>query len=273
MIYLGPAGYIADGLLESLEEVEKNGLNAQELEFVYNVNVKEDAAKLASESAKKKNIILSAHGSYYINLNSEDKSKIEASKKRIMDACKIADVFSSTRPAHIVFHAGFYGKVSREDTYKTIKKEMTELQEKIQKNKLRCVLAPETTGKESQFGNIDELVRLSNETGCRICIDFAHIYARNIGKLDLEYVFRKIHELKFLKDDPFIHCHFTGIEFGPKGEKNHINLTEEFFMPLARKLKEESDDRKKNKIDFCIISESPITYKDSLLMRRILEKI
>lgn len=268
MIYLGPAGNIAEGLLASLNEVANQGLHAQELEFVYNVNVKEDIAKKAAEFANEKKIVLSAHGSYYINLNSEEKEKIEASKKRILDACKIADVFSSIRPAHIVFHAGFYGKMSKEDTYQAIKKEIIELNEEIKKRKYRCVLAPETTGKESQFGNIDELVRLSNETGCRICVDFAHIYARNIGKLDLDYVFKKLHELEFLKKDPYIHCHFTGIEYGQKGEKNHINLTEEFFLPLAKKLKTES-----KKIDFCIISESPITYKDSILMRKVLEKI
>lgn len=268
MIYLGPAGNIADGLMASLEEVSKNKLNAQELEFVYNVNVKEDVADKASAFAKDNNIVLSAHGSYYINLNSEEKEKIEASKKRILDACKIADRFSSIRPAHIVFHAGFYGKITKEDTYQAIRKAIEELNDEIKKRKYRCVLAPETTGKESQFGSIEELVRLSNETGCRICVDFAHIYARNIGKIDFGYVFGKLHELEFLKKDPYIHCHFTGIEYGPKGEKNHINLTEKFFMPLAEMLKKES-----KKIDFCIISESPITYKDSILMRDILEKI
>lgn len=268
MIYFGPAGNIDSDLLGSLEKVSKLNLNSQELEFVYSVNVKEELAKKAQAVAKKNNLFLSVHASYFINLNSLEPQKIVASKKRILDACFIADKLSSLIKTHVVFHPGFYSKMTSDDAYENIKKEILELQNEIFKKDYNCVLAPETTGKSSQFGSIEELVKLSNETGVRICVDFAHVYARNLGKVNWDYVFDKINDLKFLKKNKFLHCHCTGIEYGEKGEKKHINLNSDFFYPIAKKLIEFE-----NRIDFNIISESPITYKDSLLMKKIIDKI
>jgi len=268
MILLGPAGNIDSNLISSIKRVSKLGLNSQELEFVYSVNVKEDLAKKAQIVAREENIILSVHASYFINLNSLEPVKILASKKRILDACFIADKLSSLLKTHVVFHPGFYSKMKLEDAYQNIKKQIVELQKEISVKKYDCVLAPETTGKSSQFGSLEELVRLSNETGVRICVDFAHIYARNLGNVNWDYVFNKINELKFLKNDNFLHCHCTGIEYGEKGEKRHINLDEDFFYPIAKKLVEFED-----RINFNIISESPITFEDSLLMKEIIKKI
>lgn len=268
MIYFGPAGNIDSDLLSSLQRVSKLNLDSQELEFVYSVNVKEELAKKAQAFAKKNNLFLSVHASYFINLNSLEPQKIEASKKRILEACFIADKLSSLNQTHVVFHPGFYSNMNSDEAYENIKKQILELQDEILKKNYNCVLAPETTGKSSQFGSIEELVKLSNETGVRICIDFAHIYARNLGKVKWDDVFDKLNELKFLKKNKFLHCHCTGIEFGEKGEKKHINLNSDFFYPIAKKLVEFE-----NKIDFNIISESPITYKDSLLMKEIINKI
>ncbi|MBN2881205.1 TIM barrel protein [Candidatus Woesearchaeota archaeon] len=267
MIYLGPAGNISSGIIESISRVNELGLNCQEIEFVRSVNLKPETALTASKHARDCKVILSCHASYFVNLNSVEPEKVIASKKRILEACRIASILSSSIKTHVVFHPGFYGTLSHDDSYKRIKNEIFELLEVIDYENLDCVLAPETTGKDSQFGSIEELVKLSNDTGCRICVDFAHIYARNLGIIDWEYVFSYIRKLEFLKKDPYLHCHFTGIEFGPKGEKKHINLTEEFFAPLARQILKEKN------INFCIISESPITYEDSLLMKKVLEKI
>ena len=54
-------------------------------------------------------------------------------------------------------------------------------------------LAPETTGKNSQFGTVDELLELKNEIKCHITIDFAHILARD-NKIDYGGLFKKIKE-------------------------------------------------------------------------------
>ena len=75
--------------LQGIEDVRRLNLDSFELEFVHSVNIKEDKTDLVKEAAKKNDIILTAHGSYYVNLSSDDKKKIEASKKRILDAAKI----------------------------------------------------------------------------------------------------------------------------------------------------------------------------------------
>ena len=93
--------------IQGIKDVRGLGLDSFELEFVHSVNIKEDKTNLVKETAKKNDIILTAHGSYYINLNSDDKKKIEASKKRILDACRIGDLLTAK---YIVFHAAYYQK-------------------------------------------------------------------------------------------------------------------------------------------------------------------
>ena len=89
--------------IKDLRNIHK--LEAMELEFVHSVNIGEDKASLVKEAAKKNDIRLTCHGQYYINLNSDDKAKIDASKKRILSAAKRA---SQCGAWSMVVHAGFY---------------------------------------------------------------------------------------------------------------------------------------------------------------------
>ena len=52
-------------------------------------------------------------------------------------------------------------------------------------------------------------------------MDFAHIYARNQGKINYDDVSKKIKDIKNLT------AHFSGINYGLKGEKNHIPTPKE----------------------------------------------
>ncbi|MFH1337327.1 MAG: endonuclease IV, partial [Nanoarchaeota archaeon] len=62
--------------------------------------------------------------------------------------------------------------------------------------------------------------------------------------------------------------HFSGINYTMKGERNHLNISENKppFEPLAKELI-------KKKINATIISESPITWRDSIKMRKIFENL
>ena len=130
-----------------------------------------------------------------------------------------------------------------------------EIQQTILQNKWKVQLYPETTGKSSQFGALEELLRLRRETGCGICVDFAHLYARAQGKVDYAGI------LKMLPKK--IHAHFSGIEYGPKGERKHLKTTPKFFKPLAEALLN-------SKRDITLICESPQPYKDAAMMKRVL---
>jgi deoxyribonuclease IV len=258
MIKIGPAGI--GGAKEAqryLEKFNNNNLTAAEVSFTYSNYLKKDDAIKIGELAKKLNIDLSIHGSYYINLNSEDKSKIEKSKQKILEACKIAEYLGAK---YVVFHPGYYGKSSKEDTYEKIKEEMLDLQKTIKENKWKVKLAPETTGKINVFGDLDETLQLVKDTKCHFCIDFAHLKARAQGETNFKEHISKIKKFKH------VHCHYSGINYGPKGERNHIPIEIKETKELIKELK-------KQKINCTLICESPHTIKDAIEMKDILTKL
>lgn len=257
MISIGPAGI--GGIKEiqtNLEFLNKNKITAAEIAFTYGSYIKKEQAITIKEIAKKLNISLSIHAPYYINLNTKENNKLEMSKKRILDSCEIGHYIGAKQ---IVFHAGFYGKETKEETYQFIKKQILELQKIIKENNWQVELSPETTGKINVFGSLDEILRLVQETKCSFCIDFAHLKARDQENYNLKEVIQKI------KHFEHIHCHFSGINYGPKGEKNHIPIDVEEFKELLKELQ-------KNKINCTIICEAPDTYNDAIKMQKEKEK-
>ena len=252
MIRIGPAGSGGLGNLKGIRKVARMKLDCMEVEFTYGVRMSMDAAREVGALAKAKGISLSVHAPYYINLASDEKEKIVASQQRILDSCERAAAFGARS---VVFHAGFYQKKTAEQTYALIKKAVLEIQKKISKNKWEVQLCPEVTGKPSQFGSVEELLKLKKETRCGICVDFAHLYARQQGDIDYSQILKKLPR-KF-------HAHFSGIEYGPKGERKHLKTTKKFFEPLAQALL-------KTKRDITLICESPQPYRDAAMMKRVL---
>ncbi|MBI2670442.1 TIM barrel protein [Candidatus Woesearchaeota archaeon] len=262
MIRLGPAGNIEQhDTISTLQKLKNMGLQAKEIEFVRQVYLKNDAAKIIGKKAKELDINLSIHAPYFINLASEEKDKVIASKKRILDSCERGHFLGAT---HVVFHPAYFGKRSKEETYSIVKNEIMDMLETINRSGWNVKLAPETTGKHSAFGSLDEIIKIVKETKCDICIDPAHLYARNNGTINFKEMLDKLEVLK-LKN---LHFHFSAIKYSPKGEVSHLTLAEggPKFEPFASELL-------KRKIDCTIISESPITWQDSLNMKKILEKL
>ena len=252
-IRFGPAGIGGvSQAIDNLKEYKKAGLTAAEIEFTYGIYIKKksDAIRIG-EAAKKLNILLSIHAPYYINLASDDKKKIEASKKRILKCCEIGHYLGAK---YIVFHPGFYGK-HKGECYQIIKKHIQEMQKTIEKKGWKPKLAPETTGKPSQFGSLDESLRLVKETKCHFCVDFAHLLARE-GKINYEKIMKKI------KKFPYIHSHFSGIEYTSKGERRHLVTSE-------KRLKELLTWIKRYNLSITIINESPQPFKDSVKALKI----
>ena len=252
MIKVGPAGSGGRGNLEGIRRVARMKLDCMEVAFTYGVRMSLDDAREAGALARAKGITLSVHAPYYINLASDEAAKVAASKQRLLDSCQRADALGARR---VVFHAGFYQKKTAEQTYALIKKAIVEIQQIILKNKWKVELCPETTGKPSQFGSVQELLKLRKNTGCEICVDFAHLYAREQGKVDYTGIISKLPK-KF-------HAHFSGIEYGPKGERKHINTTPKFFKPLAEALLQ-------SRHDVTLICESPRPYRDAAMMKRVI---
>lgn len=258
MIKFGPAGLgeKIGNVAESFEDYHKKGLAACEIPFTYGVFIKEEIHKKEigeiREASKNFGIQLSIHAPYFVNLNSMEKEKVEASKKRILDCCKIGHLIGAK---NIVFHAGFYGKMDREQSYQNIKREVLELMAEVKKNGWDVRLCPETMGKINVFGSADEILKLVRETGCGFCVDFAHLWAREQGKITYEEIYSKFRGFDEL------HCHFSGITFGEKGELSHKPTPDEEIRKLLSALP-------RNK-EIVIINEAPEPIKDSVRMLKI----
>ena len=255
MIKVGPAGSGGLGNLKGVQKVAAMGLDCMEVEFTYGVRMDPKTAQAVGGLAKEKGIILSVHAPYYINLASDEKDKFAASRKRILDSCERAHTMGAQ---NVSFHAGFYQNRPTEQIYHLIKNAMVGLQKEVLDNGWKVKLCPEITGKPSQFGSLQELLRLKKETRCGITVDFSHLYARQQGKIDYARILKRLPK-KF-------HAHFSGIEYGNKGERKHVRTTKKFFEPLARELI-------RRQVVVTIINESPKPYEDALMMKKLIVKL
>jgi deoxyribonuclease IV len=248
---VGPGGTSGLGYELGLKEINSLKLEALEVEFTYGVRMSNAEAKRIGDLAKKLNIKLSVHAPYYINLASLDAKKIAASKKRILDSCERAHYLNAK---NVVFHAGFYQKKDKEDIYQIIKKELIDLQKIIKEKKWNSQLCPETTGKKTQFGSLEELQRLKDEIGINYCVDFSHLLARE-GKIDYKKLLEKLPKR--------FHAHYSGIEYGEKGERRHLLVDMADFKKLAEELKKQDK-------NVTIICESPDPISDAEKMKKVL---
>ena len=248
MVRIGPSGLgsVKDAVA-NLEEFSRLGLSCCELAFTYGVYIKsEQDAILIGKKANELGISLSIHAPYWINLNSSEKSKIEKSKYFLLDCLRVGSLLGAT---NVVFHAGFYGKDSREKAYETIRSNIVDVMGEAKKRGYSPKLAPETMGKVNVFGSIEEISSLVKDTGCGFCIDFAHILAR-----EKDYCFERVASLFPQKK---WHIHFSGIEYSEKGEKRHLKMKQSEWKELFSNLPA--------KKEFDIICESPDQVSDAVL--------
>ena len=261
VVIFGPSGL--GGIKEAvsnLEKYSKLGIKACEIAFTYGVYIKNDSdIKVIKEASEKFGIKLSIHAQYWVNLNSAEKEKVEASKKRILDCLRVGERLGCYA---VVVHPGYYGKMTKEESFENIKKVVLELMEEIRKNKWKVKLCLETMGKVNVFGSVDDIKNLVKETGCGFCLDFAHLKARSNGKMSYKQMVKEFSEFKEW------HCHFSGIVYGDKGEKHHILTPKKEIEELLKEL-----EAVKNKCNIVIINESPEPLKDSVLSLKMWEEI
>lgn len=258
--------------ITGIEHVRNLGLDAMELEFVRGVNISPpELAKKIKYVAKKNDVLLTAHAPpYYINLNAKEKAKVEASKKRIIQS---AERLYEAGGWSVVFHAGYYLKQPPESVYQRILEALKDIQKELMDKGVKVWIRPELTGKPTQFGDLKEIVKLSEELEMVLpTIDFAHAHARNRGKCNSVEEWREM--LSFIEDRlgrealDNMHIHMSGIEYTDKGEKRHLPLQESDmnWEDLLRVLKE-------FKVKGVVISESPNIEEDALLMKKKYEEI
>ncbi len=245
--------------------IHELNLGCMEVEFVHGVRMTQQNALDVGEVARKRNIRLTAHGPYYINLNSKEEEKITASKQRIMQTARAAYAFGGES---ITFHAAFYMQMPPEQVYDTVKRHLLEVMEQLEKEKIDIAIKPEVMGKPSQFGTLNEILRLSSEIeGVGPCIDFAHLHART-GKFnsynEFSQVLDQVGEKLGREGLNSLHIHVSGINYGDKGEKNHLNLEDSDF-----RYQEFLQALKDHDARGIVICESPNLEEDALLLQRV----
>ena len=270
----GPAGKPLEfkGRMEKVPEILASmGLDALEYEAVRGVRIKEEKARKLGEEARKYDILLSMHAPYYINLASPDEEVVTRSVKRIIEAMIASEWMGAYA---VVVHTGYYkGNKSREEALKRAIQGYRKVLEELPDWVRTPDISPEVMGKTTAIGDVDEVIKICLEIGerCRPTIDWAHLYARYQGQhvLTVDDVIKVIEQfernLGKRAIDP-LHTHFSKIEYGKGGEREHHTLAEEEYGPEWRivcRAYLETD------INATIISESPILEKDALLMKKI----
>ena len=249
--------------IDGIKRIAELGLGCMELEFVYGVRMAENSARLVADTARSLGIKLSAHGPYYINLNAREPEKVVASQERILQTARIGALCSAWS---IVFHAAFYLGDPPEQTYQKVKKNLAEVMERLKKEENTVWARPEVMGKPSQFGTVNEVLRLCSELeGVGICMDFAHWHAYRGQANSYPEFIAILEQIKNSLGEAAIdnmHIHVSGIAYGPKGEKKHLDLRNADFnyVALLRALK---DYRAKG----LVICESPSLEEDALILQ------
>lgn len=230
----------------------------------------EDAQKLG-EQARKNDVKLSMHGSYFVNLSGKNEV-VEASKRRLI-ACATASDWMGAYV--VVFHTGFYGKVEKSFAFQNALTALKEVSAEMKALGLKVKLGPETMGRKSQVGTIDEILAIGQEVeGTHLVIDWGHLHALHQGALkkveDFRAVAEKVEQKLGTEALRSMHCHFSAIEFGSQGEKRHHTLDETRYGPDFRMLAEVIADFG---LHPTIICETPILDVDARRMRDTLKEV
>jgi len=256
-----PGGSV--GAIQRLRELD---LDALELGWVQAVRVSESTCAEIRAAAQAQDVSLSVHAPYFINLNA-DEAEWPKSRQRLMDAAHYGNLAGAT---DIVFHPGsYFGKDPGEVLLIALERLQGCVTELRQMGNA-VILRPETMGKSAMLGSLQDTLAMSHAIqGVKPCIDFAHLHARaGDGSMNsyaewcqvLEQIARALGEAA-LTD---LHIHLSGIEYSPKGEREHLKIQDaDLDIPAIFRALKDFGCRGR------ILCESPVLEEDALLLRQM----
>ena len=249
--------------------LREEGLDAFEYEAVRWGKIPQikqaEAEKLGLE-AKRNDVLLSVHGSYYINLAGE-KDVLEASKQRLIACASAAEWMGAYV---VVFHPGFYGKIGKSGAFKKCVESLKDVVKTMESLGIRNVkLGAETMGRHVQLGSLEEILNICAEVDrTQLVIDWSHLHARGMGRfrtrLDFRSVIEEVENKLGIEAARNMHCHFTKIEFTEKGEKRHHILDETKYGPNFQLLAETISEFRLRPVVIC---ETPMLDIDAMKMK------
>jgi deoxyribonuclease-4 len=241
------------------------GLDALEMAWVNGVRAGEATCASIRQAGEKHAVALSVHAPYYINLNAEDE-KWPRLRRYLMDAAHFGNLAGAT---DIVFHPGSYFGQPPVEVLKKVLPRLEGCVQEIRASGNPVTLRPEAMGKTAVIGSLADVLALARLPGVVPCIDFAHLHARATdGSMNtyeewmgvLEAYHRALGE-RAMKQ---MHIHLSGIEYGPKGERNHLIMEEADldFKALFRALHAAGAGGR-------LMCESPVLEVDALKFREL----
>ncbi len=204
------------------------GLDALELGWVQAVRVTPATCEAIRRTAETEDVAISVHAPYFINLNA-DEAEWPKSRKRLMDAAHYGHLAGAT---DIIFHPGSYFGQSPRDVLKRILPRLESCLDELRAQGNPVRLRPETMGKSAMLGSLEDTLEMAKALpGVEPCLDFAHLHARaGDGSMNSAAEWRAALETyaKALGEEALrrLHIHLSGIDYGPKGEKEHLVFAE-----------------------------------------------
>ncbi len=273
-VIFGPAGKPKEykgRAYEACGYLNERRLFAYEYQSTHGLRIKEENAKKLKKDSELNRVTVSMHCPYYINLCSKDPKKIENSIESLFNCARIGEYMGAYR---LVFHPGYYSGRTPEKSLGIGKEACKKLINKCEEEGLEdFTFAPETTGKKSQLGQLDEIINICESfEHFEPTIDFAHVHARDCGilnkKEDYNFIFSKLEDHLNIER---LHCHFTTIEYTDKGERKHHTLDEnDEYGPNIEDLLSNIID---NGWNANIICETPKLDLDAIKMRELYESL
>lgn len=239
-------------------------LGCLELGWVQSVRVSEETCAIIQGTSHENNILISVHAPYFINLNA-DVDEWPKSRRRLMDAAHYGFLAGAT---DIVFHPGSYFGKSPDEVLPIVIERLQGCMDELRQSNNTVTLRPETMGKSAMLGTLQDTIEMSKAVkGILPCIDFAHLharagdgsvnskeewtgllngYAQSLGKSSLHNM----------------HIHLSGIQYGPKGEKEHLPVRESDLnvLEIFYALKELDCSGR-------ILCESPLLEEDTIYLQ------
>ncbi|MBI4497018.1 MAG: TIM barrel protein [Chloroflexi bacterium] len=269
----GPAGVPHSARSSSspdgIARVAELGLTHMELEFVQSVRMREKTAAQVRQKAQDLGITLSAHAPYYINLNAKEVDKLAASRERLLQTARVGRWCGALS---VAFHPAFYGGDPPAAVFQRVKEQLEAVLSQLRAEGNPITLRPEVMGRHSQFGDLEETLRLCRELpGLQPVIDWGHQHART-GRYNtypefIEVLDRMAEVLgpEALHD---VHFHVEGIEYNHTGERKHITFQESDFN--YREFLQALLDRE---VRGMVVCESPNLEEDALLLQQTYQEL
>jgi deoxyribonuclease-4 len=241
------------------------GLKALELGWVRAVRVTEKTCAEIQVAGAVNDVLISVHAPYFINLNA-DEEEWPKSRQRLMDAAVYGRLAGAT---DIVFHPGSYFERPPAEVLPLAIERLQGCVDELRQAGTLVTLRPETMGKSAMLGSLEDTLEMSHTIpSVQPCLDFAHLHARpGDGSMNTYIEWAQVLEryAKALGDQALksLHIHLSGIEYGEKGEREHLKL-EDADLDLKAILRALQEFKAAGRI----LCESPIMEDDALNIKR-----